>query len=563
MSKSKKVVAKKKQEAVYQEPILKPTSKFNFTLEEGVVTGLLVLLLFLVYIIRSKFLYIPFERDEGIYSYFGKLILEGKIPYKDFYEVKFPGIFYFYGFMVSVFGATVKGMHLGFLYLNLATIIIIYNASRQLFSPIAGLISAITFAFVSLTPNLSGFTIQAEHGVAFFTSLGILFYALSKKHSKWYWYGLMGLAMGCAFMVKTSGVLFCLWGGIIILLDFIFTSPKNYKSFFINISSYTIGGVSIVALLFLIIYSKGSFDDMYYWTFEHSKQYVGAMPFEEGIKYFKYTRDAILENYKMFWYHSILAVLLIWFKGIDLKLKFFGLTLSLFSFLTVVPGFYFYGHYFIQTIPGFSVVAGLTYYCFNTILKNTFKVKKEGVKYLYLVVFCFLTFSHFNAQKSYYLSPNYEQILRTIYGNNPFPESMEIANYINANAKPEDNIVLIGSEPQIYFYTNKKCPSRHAYFTALVNNVPKHKEWQKEFISDVEKVKPRYFVFFKHSISLLVQQGADTYVFEWANKYINENYKLVGLIDMPPNARSIYVWNEQLNTYKPTSETIIYIFELK
>ena len=36
-----------------------------------------------------------------------------------------------------------------------------------------------------------------------------------------------------------------------------------------------------------------------------------------------------------------------------------------------------------------------------------------------------------------------------------FPEDIEIAKFINTNSQPEDNIILIGSEPQIYF-TQKK-----------------------------------------------------------------------------------------------------------
>ena len=544
-------------------PPISLTNESGFSLEEKICTGLLLILIVLVYIIRSKFSQIPFERDEGIYSYFGTLVLEGKTPYIDFYEVKFPGLFYFYGFMVNFFGDTVKGMHTGFMFLNIGTIIILFFASRILFSPTAGLISAITFAFLSMNPSLSGFTVQSEHGVAFFVSLGILFYALSKKENIWYWYLLMGISMASAFLVKTSGVMLCLWGAIIILSDFILTPEKNGKVFFKNILSYSFGGIFMIAMLFLVILKKGAWEEMYYWTYEHSKKYVGAVSLEEGITYFSYTKDAIMENYKLFWIHSLLAFIVCWYKGINVKLRLLGITLIVFSFLTVVPGFYFYGHYFIQVIPGFSIVAGLTTFSVISIAKNYLPNYSKFLPYIYITVFSLLTYTHLISLKSYYLKPNYDNILRKVYGSNPFPEAMEIGKFINANSKPEDNIVLIGSEPQIYFYTKKKSPSRHAYFSAVLNAVPKQKEWQEEFKRDVEKTKPRYFVFFNHPISLLIQQGSDTSIFDWANKYINEHYKLVGLIDMVNGPRSIYKWYEEAQNYKPTSQTIIYIFELK
>src|ERR1044071_2696036 len=96
---------------------------FSFTQEEKICYALLALLIIIVVMIRTNFLNIPYERDEGGYSYYGKLLLEGKTPYKDFYEQKLPGIFYFYAFMVSIFGSTVKGMHTGFIWLNIASII--------------------------------------------------------------------------------------------------------------------------------------------------------------------------------------------------------------------------------------------------------------------------------------------------------------------------------------------------------------------------------------------------------------------------------------------------------
>lgn len=529
--------------------------------EDLICTALLLVLVFIIHTIRTNFAGIPFERDEGIYSYFGKLVLEGKVPYKDFYEVKFPGLFYFYAMIVGLFGDTVQGMHTGFMWVNILSTIFIYFSARNLFSPIAGIISATTFAFVSLTPNLSGFTVQAEHGVSFFICMGLMFYSLTKLYNNSIYYLLMGLAMGCAFMVKTSGVFLALWGGFIIITDFMFTKQRVWKEFWKHMLAYSVGGFSIIILMFLIIAAKGSFNEMIYWTIEHAKQYASSMPYEEGVKYFKYTRDAIIQNHKFFWYHSLLAVGVCLLRPINIKYKILGVTLLGFSFFTIVPGYFFYGHYWIQTVPGLALIAGLTVYSVMAIIQNTLNFKQPIIKYVYLTIFGFLTFSHVSTLKSYYFHPNYERILRAVYGNNPFPESMEIGNYINSHSKPEDNIVLIGSEPQIYFYTKKKSPSRHAYFTSIVNNVKDHKEWQREFARDTEKAKPKFVIFFNHPLSLLVQANVDKYVFDWANKFITENYRIVGLVDMIEGQQSVYVYNEQLNTYKPVSQNLIYIYE--
>jgi len=192
--------------AASTDQLSKNKSRITITLEDRIAGLGLLFVLALVYYIRSQFSEIPFERDEGAYAYYGTLLLEGKRPYIDFYEQKFPGLFYFYAGMVALFGDTVKGMHTGFIWVNLLTIVFLFFASRRLFSPMAGLISAVSFGIMSLNPQLSGYTIQGEHAVALFTSLALMLYMYARKSESWLLLGATGLSTGLAFMSKTSGV---------------------------------------------------------------------------------------------------------------------------------------------------------------------------------------------------------------------------------------------------------------------------------------------------------------------------------------------------------------------
>ncbi|PBQ33952.1 hypothetical protein CNR22_19945 [Sphingobacteriaceae bacterium] len=536
-------------------------SFLNLSPEEKISLGILVIILIVIASIRSKFSGIGFERDEGAYSYYGKLLLEGKTPYVDFYEQKFPGIFYFYGLMVGLFGFTVKGLHMGFMLLNMASVILIYFAARKLFNPFAAIIAATTYAFVSLTPNLSGFTIQSEHGVAFFISLGMLFFALYNDKRKWLHLFLMGISFGMAFMIKTNGVFLVLWGGGTLILNYVFDKNRSVKQLLINIGIYGAGGFLVILFFFALILLKGSFNEMMFWAYEVPKNYVGKIKYEDGVKYFGYTRDAIVENYKFFWMYAILGVFVCLLKSISWRNKLIYVTLAFFSFMTIVPGFYFYGHYWIQLIPGLSILSALAYFGIINFLRDSMNLKQPVIKYAYLAIFFILTIKHVSALKSYYFHPNYERILRTVYGSNPFPETLEIANYINANSKPEDQTAIIGSEPEFYIYTNKNYLSRHAYFAAIVADFKQHPQWQREYAQDVEKAKPRYLVFYNHGISLFVQPNTDKYIFDWVNKYVAENYKIIGVADMVDGQQTTYAWKEQLNGFQPKGQNVIYIYE--
>ncbi len=66
----------------------------------------------------------PFERDEGEYAYIGQQLLQGIPPFKLAYSMKLPGTSMVYAAMMAVFGQTDVGIHVGFLCINLATIVL-------------------------------------------------------------------------------------------------------------------------------------------------------------------------------------------------------------------------------------------------------------------------------------------------------------------------------------------------------------------------------------------------------------------------------------------------------
>jgi hypothetical protein len=270
---------------------------------------------------------------------------------------------------------------------------------------------------------------------------------------------------------------------------------------------------------------------------------------------------AIYEHHEFFWIGAFLALGLILLPTVKWATKAFVVLLFVFSMLTVVPGFYFYGHYFIQTLPGIAILSGFTFFAITEFISSKFQVRSPMLKFGLLGVLVMFGCTHVEGMKDYYFSPDVEQIVRGVYGTNPFPEAYEVSNYLSTHIKPEDQVLVFGSEPEIYFYLHKKSPSRHAYFSAIVDNVPEHKQWQREFVSDVEKVKPKYLVVFHNAISILAQPNTDQYVFQWLDKYIAQSYTLIGIVDQLDGGTSKYLWREQIQNYKPVSQNVVYILE--
>ncbi len=118
---------------------------------------LAVIVFGLVIAIRIRLLGIPLERDEGEYAYAGQLILQGIPPYKLAYNMKFPGTYAAYAVIMSIFGQTITGIHLGLLLVNAATIVLIFFLGRQLVNSTVGLAAAMSYAVLSVSPSVLGF----------------------------------------------------------------------------------------------------------------------------------------------------------------------------------------------------------------------------------------------------------------------------------------------------------------------------------------------------------------------------------------------------------------------
>src|SRR5437773_5720773 len=110
---------------------------------------LAVIIFGLVIAIRIRLLGVPLERDEGEYAYAGQLILQGVPPYTLAYNMKLPGTYAAYAGIMSVFGQTITGIHLGLLLVNVATIVLIFLLGRRLVNSVVGLTAGMSYAVLS------------------------------------------------------------------------------------------------------------------------------------------------------------------------------------------------------------------------------------------------------------------------------------------------------------------------------------------------------------------------------------------------------------------------------
>jgi hypothetical protein len=134
-----------------------------------------------------------------------------------------------------------------------------------------------------------------------------------------------------------------------------------------------------------------------------------------------------------------------------------------------------------------------------------------------------------------------------------------LADFLKKNTTENDKIAILGSEPQIFFYAGRKSASGYIYTYNLMEVHPYSLKMQKEMVSEVEAAKPKYLLFVNIAFSWLSRPDSEKYIFDWYGKYINEHYRMVGLMDIVGYTGNFVT--ENLNNYQPQSKEYIMVFE--
>ncbi|MBK6996005.1 MAG: hypothetical protein IPH31_14180 [Lewinellaceae bacterium] len=120
-----------------------------------------IVLLVVAFIARLRLLGIPFERDEGVFTYIGRALWEGELLYTDLYDNKLPGLYLVYGLFAQVFGVQPTGIHLGALLWQLATLTVFFFWLREILGRDRALASTGLFALYAASSEVLGFASHA------------------------------------------------------------------------------------------------------------------------------------------------------------------------------------------------------------------------------------------------------------------------------------------------------------------------------------------------------------------------------------------------------------------
>lgn len=429
------------------------------------------------------------DRDGSLFLFFGRSILEGKVPYRDLWDHKGPVLYFINAFALFISNNSIWGIWVVEIVHLLTCTIVLFNILKINFSQKTAFLGSLFF-FSAFSVFIQGGNFTEE-----FSLLPILLsaYLLCKSN-----HGItrttamiIGALFGMVFFLRPNNIGFFLSLMLVLSLSMI---KRNHS---ITTLIYIFAGfIMITGLVFLYFGINQAIpdfiDQLFMRNFFYSVAY-STMP--ERIQ-------GLLNSFRTYpvWLGLPLIGLIIGFtqnqadNAILKKVLFVNLPLEL--LLLSISG-RFFPHYYL------CMLSALTFFFCNLIGKVVEYIKKLSPIYL-LSIFTILSivltiplWSNFDA-----IRPFVREIVK--YGNRV--KSNELIDYIQASTSQTDTILVWGYDPMVYLYSNRSTPTRYSYQQAFETPNYTQPEMIVEFCEDLTKKPPMLFIDTRDPFPLSAQK---------------------------------------------------------
>ena len=323
---------------------------------KGLTWLLLLLVLLLNFSIRWRLRDLPLERDEGEYAYAGQLILQGIPPYELAWNMKFPGVYFAYAGLMSIFGQTPQGIHCGLILVTSLTILLVFLIGRELMDDSGGLLAALFFALLCSLPSAYGLAAHATHFVVLCVTLGVFAFLKMGGSRPLLWASVSGVAFGSAILMKQQAVFFAAAAFALLL----WRERSEKVTALRRTAVFSVATILPLSVMLMGLAWAGVWDRFYQWTILYASEYISMLSVGDLPHQFAAGFGPLLDDGVWVWGLGLLGCLLVLMNGPGRRAAFCGAALLLTGLVATVPGYYFRGHYFLMLMPGLALlIAGL------------------------------------------------------------------------------------------------------------------------------------------------------------------------------------------------------------
>lgn len=496
----------------------------------------------LVLYVRIRLVGLPLDRDEGGWAYAGSLILEGIPPYKEFYDLKMPGVYYIYSLILLVFGKTAIAVKSGLLAVNFVSALLLFAIAEKKWGQLSAAAGTAIFFIFTLTIRTEGISANTEHFAYMFFLGSFLCAVYAENNGRKALIALSGALAGAAFLCKQPAILYSLFTAV--YLAAYTGSDKRGKA--LNLVFFFAGLVVPCFAVMLSFILAGTFDKFLFMTVEYASLYGARVPLLLGLEQLAKNGIPVAA--------AFLPVIVFLAAGIAAgkKDRWMPLLLIAVSFGVTAAGLVFRPHYFLFMAPAAGIAAA---YAYNSALGAGLSAVRRAAPFA--LALCLVYYAA--ADHRFLFKDSVRDIMKGFYGPNPFIESVEIGKYLKENSQKDSRIAVLGSEPQVLFYAGRRSATGYLYGLDIVNSVLAAR-MQDEAIKEIENAKPEFIVFVNISLSWLLNRNSEMRIFHWFDSYSRKYYEKTGVVDIISPSETVYVWGGGAASYTPVSGYYVEIY---
>ncbi|MEW5995853.1 MAG: hypothetical protein AB1744_15865, partial [Candidatus Zixiibacteriota bacterium] len=335
-----------------------------------------------------------------------------------------------------------------------------------------------------------GFTANAEHFVVLPAVAGTLLLLGEPSRGRSVPLISAGLLFGLAIVMKQHAALFALVGSVYVLYRDKWQRRLPLERCLGNLLRFGSGVVFPLGVTCIVLLVSGSFGRFWFWTVTYASEYASAASLADWLPVLQTRVSAIVSASPLFVGLGVVgATALLW----DRKARSLSVFLTLFlvsSIIATCIGFYFRAHYFILLLPAVAIFAGLAVGALARRLAAIRPLMLANGIPLVIVIVAGAHSAYVERDVFFEMTPN--MVSRAACGPSPFIESLKIAEYIRERSSEQDTIAVLGSEPQIYFYSDRRSATGYIYMYPLMEYQEVALEVQEEMITEIERAEPRY-----------------------------------------------------------------------
>lgn len=450
-------------------------------------------------------LYFPEGPDQAVWSWIGRVILDGGVPYANAWDIKGPLTHYLYAASLAAFGRNELAIRVSDLIAVAGSSYILWKLVFRLngADSVGAHCAVIFFCLVYYAGSYAN-TAQAEGwgGMTILAAVAVLLTAEMRASIML----LAGVLVALASLIKPTFLIY-----ILLPLVYCLGAPIAWRGRIrCLVFCYMSFGIVISAGILLLLMTGALRDYLdilryLYTTYEPQDQpsfFSALLSVPKNV-----THEGLLVPYLI----APIALWSIWRKESPQVARLVATWLVLATITVIVQRRFWQDHWIPATLAS-ACVLGAFVTCATRFLAHPIRADLWKKMLVPLVFIAAVAPSAKLAILSNYLWPSYvvgmadrDKYIKSIitefkedpYGLN-YLTLRRVADYISSHSSPQDKLIVWGWDVWILVMSERKSATRFGFFQALIDEGQLQNKYRKIFVEEVSSAAPKYIVIDTH-----------------------------------------------------------------